>query len=258
MSRSVSKVRQKIKVEFQLQEDEVFSSKFLLDYNIKPRDILYLLSDAELVKFCQKSGIKKRGDLIDNILKKYKDARNLYIENYNLLAYRDWKGLKDNGILVKEAEIGVRFEDVTKSILKKLGFNVDEQLRRKLNTAKDKIDILLNLGSNNLIIVECKSHKNGNFGMYSSVSRQIKAYNNLAIKKGFMVLNSLLIAPEFTDEFIKECGLEIELNLSLIAAGSLKRILDGFKESSLEKFPHTLFTRDVVIKEDRILKAISK
>lgn len=41
-------------------------------------------------------------------------------------------------------------------------------------------------------------------------------------------------------------------------AGSLKKILNGFKESSLEKFPHTLFTRDVVIKEDRILKAISK
>jgi len=258
LSRSVSKVKQKIKAEFQLQEDEVFSSKLLLDYNIKPRDILYLLSDAELVKFCQKVGIKKRGDLIDNILKKYKDAGNLYIENYQLLAFRDWKGLKDNGILVKEAELGVRFEDVTKSILKKLGFNVDESLRRKLNTSKDKIDIVLNLGSNKLILVECKSHKNGSFGMYSSVSRQIKAYKNLAVKKGYVLQNSLLIAPEFTDDFIKECGLELNLNLSLITAGSLKKILNGFKESSLEKFPHTLFTRDVVIKEDRILKAISK
>ena len=258
LSKSVSKVKQKIRAEFQLQEDEVFSSKFLLDYNIKPRDILYLLSDAELVKFCQKSGIKKRGDLIDNILKKYKDASNLYIENYQLLAYRDWKGLKDNGILVKEAELGVRFEDVTKSILKKLGFNVDETLRRKINTSRDKIDIVLNLGSNKLILVECKSHKNGGFGKYSSVSRQMKAYKNLAVKKGYILLNSLLVAPEFTDDFVKECGLELELNLSLITAGSLKKILNGFKESSLEKFPHTLFTRDVVIKEDRILKAISK
>lgn len=259
LSRIIPKVKQKIKSEFQLQDDNVFTSKFLLDYNIKPRDILYLLNDLELTKFCQKVNVTKRGDLIHNILKNYKDAENLYIENYHLLANRDWKGLKDNGILVKEAELGIRFEDVTKSILKKLGFNVDESLRKKLNTAKDKIDIVLNLGSNNLILVECKSHKSGDFGKYSSVSRQIKAYNNLATKnKEYMVLNTLIIAPGFTDDFVKECGLEIELSLSLITASSLKQILDGFKESSLEKFPHTLFTRDVVIKEDRILKAILK
>lgn len=207
-------------------------------------------------KFCQKRNVKARGDLIYNILKNYKDASNLYIENYHLLAHRDWKGLKDNGIIVKESEIGVKFEAITKSIFKKLGFSVDETLRRKINTSKDKIDIVLNLGSNNLILVECKSNKSGNFGMYSTVSRQIKAYNNLAIKKGFMVLNSLLIAPEFTDDFVNDCGLEIDRSLSLISASSLKKILEGFKKSSLDQFPYTLFTKDVVIREDRILKAI--
>ena len=166
--------------------------------------------------------------------------------------------MKENGINIKEADIGIKFEDITKLIFKKLGFDVDESLRRKINTKKDKIDIVLNIGSNNLILVECKSHKGGNFGKYASVSRQIKAYNNLAKKNGFTLLNSLLVAPDFTDEFVKDCGLEIELSLSLITASSLKNILDGFKKSSLNKLPHTLFTRDVVIKEDRILKAIHK
>lgn len=255
----VPRTKNKVTSQFQLQDrEDLFISKSLLDYNIKPRDVLYLLEDSELRSFCHKQGIKTRGDLIYNILKKYKDASNLYIENYDQLAHRDWKGLKENGINIKEAEIGVKFEDITKLIFKKLGFNVDESLRRKINTKKDKIDIVLNVGSNNLILVECKSHKGGNFGKYASVSRQIKAYNNLAKKNGFTLLNSLLVAPDFTDEFIKDCGLEIDLSLSLITASSLNNILDGFKKTSLNKLPHTLFTRDVVIKEDRILKAILK
>jgi len=258
LDRFVTRVKQKVRNEFQLQDEEILNSKYLLDHNIKPQDVLYLLNDVELLKFCRRQDIKTRGDLIHNILKNYKDTGNLFIENYHLLAYRDWKGLRENGIVIKEADLGLKFESVTKDIFKKLGFNVDEDLRKKLNTAKDKMDIVLNLESNNLILVECKSYKGGSFGKYSSVSRQIKSYNDLAKRKGFMVLNSLLVAPEFTDDFVKDCGLEIELNLSLIAANSLKKILAGFKDSNLDQFPYTLFTKDVVIKAERILKAISR
>lgn len=181
----------------------------------------------------------------------------MYIEHYHLIATRDWKGLKENGINLKESEIGIKFEAVTKTIFKKLGFNVDEALRKKINTSKDKIDIVLNLDSNNLILVECKSDKSGNFGKYSSVSRQIKSYCDLATKNGFNVLNSLLVAPEFTDEFAKECRYGV-LSLSLISANTLKNILKGFKQSSFEKLPHTLLTKDVVIDEERIVKALQR
>jgi hypothetical protein len=72
------------------------------------------------------------------------------------------------------------------------------------------------------------------------------------------VIKSLLIAPEFSDDFIKECGLEYELNLSLLTASSLSKILNGFKESKLKQFPHNLLMRDVLIQEERVLKAICK
>jgi hypothetical protein len=90
------------------------------------------------------------------------------------------------------------------------------------------------------------------------VSRQLKAYDSIAKKNGYRVVKSLLIAPEFSDDFIRECGLEYELNLSLITASSLIKMLEGFRNSKLKTFPHNLLMRDVLIQEERILKAILK
>ena len=78
------------------------------------------------------------------------------------------------------------------------------------------------------------------------------------LKNGYKVIKSLLVAPEFSDDFIKECGLDYELNLSLITAKSLNLILEGFKETKHKTLPHNLFMRDVLIQEDRILKSIAK
>ena len=72
------------------------------------------------------------------------------------------------------------------------------------------------------------------------------------------MIKSLLVAPDFTDEFVNDCELEYELNLSLISASSLVNILEGFKQSKHKKFPYNLLMRDVLIKEERILKAIVK
>ena len=141
---------------------------------------------------------------------------------------------------------------MTKSIFGKLGFNVDENLRKKLNTKKDKIDILLNLGNNDLILVECKTVKESGYNKFSS------AYANLAESHEFKIVKSLLVAPEFSDDFVSDTELETELNLSLITASSLINILKGFKKSKRTGFPHVLLMRDVLIQEDRILKAIKK
>jgi len=237
LGENLPKLSSQVKSEFELQEEKVLKSSYLLDFNIKPRDVLEIISEKELEEFCKFKGIKTRGDIIRNILDAYKDAENLYIENYENIGYRNLTALKENGIMIKESELGIKFEDLTKNIFKKLGFNIDEKLRKKLNTKKDKIDIVLNLENNNLIIVECKTVKESGYNKFSSVSRQLKAYTNLAKENGFNVTKSLLIAPDFSDEFINDCELEYELNLSLLTASSLIKIL---------------------INEDRILKAFSK
>jgi len=249
-----------VKEEFELQEEKVLNSSYLLDYNIKPRDILDLIPDKDLDSFCKVRGISTRGDNVLNILDHYKDVENLYLENYENIGYRNLNALKENGIFIKEVELGLKFEELTKTIFGLLGFKVDESLRKKLNTKKDKIDILLNLEENNeLIIIECKTVKESGYNKFSSVSRQLKAYYNLALANNFRVIKILLIAPEFSDEFVTDCELDTELNLSLLTASSLIKILEGFKRSQKHKqFPYKLLMRDVLINENRILKAIGK
>jgi hypothetical protein len=254
----VPNVNSQLKKMFELQDENILDGNILLDYNLKPRDILETLSEEDLLRLCTAQKVKLRGDLIINILDSYKDAENLLLENYENIALRNYNILKENGIQIGEAEIGVKFEFLTKSIFTKLGFNVDEDLRKKLNTPKDKIDIVINLGNNEIILVECKSVKESGYNKFSSVHRQLKAYRDLALSKNIIIRKSLLIAPEFTDDFINDCEIEYELNLSLIRADSLIKILEGFKETKLKKLPYELLMRDVLIQEDRILKAIQK
>ena len=255
---SIPQTKSYIKQEFDLQDDEILISAYLLDYNIKPKDILDLIPDQQIKEFCEKMSIKTRGNLPINVLEKYKDAANLYIENYSLIAYRDLNGLKSNGLIIKEGDLGIKFEDVTKSIFLKLGLPVDDKLRKSLNNAKNKIDIVINLGNNELILVECKTIKDSGYNKFSSVSRQIKAYIETAKSKGFRVIKSLLIAPEFSEDFEKDCREEFELNLSLITAQTLANILNGFKNTRYKQFPYQLLMKDVLISEDWVLKAISK
>jgi len=251
-------LNEKLKIHFEFQNEHVMNNAYLLDYNIKPRDILELIPEKDLLSFCNLKKIKTRGEIVLNILDAYKDAENLYLENYSNIGFRNLSALKENGIIIKEAEIGVKFEEITKNIFSQLSFNVDEKLRKELNTSKDKIDIILNLGNNDLILVECKTVKESGYNRFSSVSRQLKAYTKTAEKSSYKVIKSILVAPDFSDDFIKDCGLEYELNLSLISAASLKSILDGFKTSKLKQFPFNLLMRDVLIQESMVLKAIKK
>jgi len=258
LNEHIRNLNQFVKTEFELQEENVLSGKYLIDYNIKPRDILDIIGNKELERFSETKSIKTRGNIVLNILDSYKDTENIFLENFENIGLRDLNTLKENGIRIKEADLGAKFETLTKNIFSKLGFDVDENLRKQLNTNKNKMDIVLNLGNQELIIIECKTIKESGYNKFSSVSRQIKSYFELAQKKNFKVIKSLLIAPDFSDDFINECELEYELNLSLISASALVGILNGFKKSKLKKLPYNLLMRDVLIKEDRILKAIKK
>lgn len=257
LNQSLPKLNKQLKDQFELQDEFVMKADFLLDYNIKPRDILDLILKADLSIFIKDNGIKQRGDDLLNIMEHYKDAENLYLENYENVAYRDLNLLKENGIAIKESELGLKFEDLTKVIFIGLGFHVDDKSKQKLNTSKDMIDILLNLGNNEVIIVECKTSKEKSYNKFSAVSRQLKSYQKLAINNDLRIIKILLIAPEFSDDFVVDCEMDTEMNLSLITAATLRRIFEVFKTSKYQVFPHVLF-RDILINEERILKALSK
>ncbi len=115
------------------------------------------------------------------------------------------------------------------------------------------------MDNNELIVVECKTVKESGYNKFSSVSRQLKAYNALVRKNNYKVRKLLLVAPDFSDEFVEDCEMDAELDLSLLTASSLIRIYESFKKSTKYKqFPYKLLMRDVLINADRIIKAISK
>lgn len=257
LNQSLPNLNKELKEQFELQDEYVLTAGLLLDYNIKPRDILDLLNKQDLSTFIKDNKIKQRGEDLLNILDHYKDVENLYLENYENVAYRNLNLLKVNGIIIKEGELGLKFEELTKVIFKGLGFNVDDKLKTQLNTQNDMMDILLNLNNNEIIIVECKTVKEKGYNKFSSVSRQLKSYQNLALKNNLRIVKILLVAPEFSDDFIYDCEMDTEMNLSLITAPTLIKIFNGFKISKYQEFPHVLF-RDIVISEERILKALSK
>lgn len=257
LHQSLPTLNKAIREHFELQDEFVLDAEFLLDYNIKPRDILDLIEKADLDKFKKDHGVKLRGEDILNILEHYKDVENLYLENYENVGYRNYNQLKENGIQIRESELGVKFEELTKIIFKGLGFNVDEKFRQELNTQKDLMDILINLGNNEVIIVECKTSKESGYNKFSTVSRQLKSYQNMALKNNLRIVKILLVAPEFSDDFVTDCEMDVDMNLSLLTASTLLAIYEAFKNSKYMTFPHVLF-RDVVISQERIVKALSK
>ncbi len=248
-----------IRNEFEIQEEEVLNSGLLLDYNIKPRDLFELIRSEKIIKFCEKNKISTRGNEVLNILDSYKDSKNIELENYTSIAFRDLELLKENGIRLKEADLGLKFEELTRELFVNLGFNVDEQLRRDVNTSKDRIDILLRLSDFEVILVECKTSKDSGYNKFSSVTRRLKSYRKLLEGRNYRVTKTLLIAPDFSDDFIGDCEIDYELNMSLMRAESLLEISNAFKKSNkLNTFPPALFMKDVVIQEDRIIKSILK
>lgn len=258
LARTNKTLKKKIKSAFELQEEEVLGAKFLLNYNIKPMDILFLMEDEEIKQFCEAQSISTRGSEVQNILAQYKDVENLFIENYVNIALRNYNLLIENGLDIKEADLGIKFEEVTKTIFRKLGFTIADDLRKTINTAKDKMDILLQDKDESVIVIECKSIKERGYNKYSAVSRQMKAYKALAEKNSLIVKKLFLIAPEFTDDFVNECGLDYELNLSLITADTLLDIYQVCQENGSKTVPISLLMRDVLIDKERVLKALGR
>ncbi len=248
----------RLKEDFELQPDDVMIVEILDDYSIKPRDVVYLLTKDELRNFCKSHGIKSIGNLVSNVMKSYRDIEDLYLENLDLIGSRDLKSLREKGLTVKESELGLLYEKLTKRIFTKLGFNVDEKLRKQINTKRLQMDILLDLGGKDVIIVECKTIKEKEYYKYSTVARQLKSYEKLCQDKGYNVSQVLIVSNEFSEDFISECEYDYELNLSLLTSRGLVKVLEGYQHSNLKEFPVRLLLKGGLLNEDRIEKVLNK
>ena len=163
-----------IKSQFELEENEVVDTDKLRTLSITPYDILYLLSNDEIRTVRDSMALHKRGNARFAILECFANATDKLIENYDALARRDVNMLREVGAEVAEADIGVKFEEVTKAIFELLDLSIDEDVRKEINTNKDKADIIISLSDDDIIIGEAKTCKNGDFAKYSSTSRQYR------------------------------------------------------------------------------------
>ncbi len=154
-----------VRADFELQEDEILQADLLMDYGIGPRDLLYLLPKVELIEFCKQNKINSRGNHVLNIIDSFRNIQDLYLDNYVEIGCRDINSLKDKGLVIKESELGLLYEKLTIDLFAKLGFNVDEKLKAKINTSRSKMDILINLGGKDVIIAECKTVKDKDYNV---------------------------------------------------------------------------------------------
>lgn len=242
--------------DFEIEDNEELDVDKLRALSITPHDILYMLSNEDIKSVRDSMGVSKRGNPRLVILESFADATDKLIENYALLAKRDLAGLKNEGIEIAEADIGIKFEEVTKAIFEQLGLDVDEDLRRSINTAKDKADIILSLSEDDIIIGEAKTCKNGDFAKYSTTSRQVKAYVNRCESSGKRVAQVLIIAPSFSTDFVESAEMDTEINISLLEAAGLKQIFDAFKSRRNPNFSAKLLTKGGLLKADLIAKNV--
>jgi len=255
--RKIKNMEKLVRTEFEIEPKVELTNETLLDYNIRPKDILYLIPLDDLKSFCVDKNISYRGkNIINCILSSYRESENIYIENYVLIATNDINGLKNNGIEIKSKDIGLVFENTTKAIFKRLSLNVNEELKKRINSKRDKADIILDLGNQEIIIIECKSSKK-EYSKFTNVIRQVKSYAQIYSRNGFNIKGIIIVSGCFTDDFIHECNTFYDLKVTLIEAQTLVNIYEEFKQSKLNVFPVTLF-RHGLLQEDVIVKALKK
>ncbi|SHF16993.1 hypothetical protein [Vibrio gazogenes] len=256
LSETEFNVEERIRADFEIENKENLDPERLKALSITPLDILYLYTNDEIKTIRNDMGLSRRGNPRSQIIESFASANDRLIENYNLLATRDLKGLHDAGIDIKESDIGAKFEEITRSILEQLDMNVDEDLRKSINTAKDKTDIIISLDNDDVIIGEAKSFKNGQFAKYSTTSRQVKAYVKRCEATGHRVAQVLIVAPEFSKDFIDAADMDTEINISLLEASGLQKILAAYKQRRNPIFSPKLLTKGGLLKAELISKSI--
>ncbi len=249
-------VSERLRGDFEIEGIEAIDTDHLRALGISPVDILYVYTNDEIKNIRDEMGLSKRGNPRLVILESFASANDRLIENYELLACRDLAGLSAAGIEIKESEIGSKFEEITRTILEQLGQNIDEDLRRQINTTKDQADIIISLGGDDVIVGEVKSYKNGEFSKYSSTSRQVKAYAARCELNGKRVAQVLIIAPKFSNDFIESAEMDADINISLLEANGLKTILTAYKSRRNPNFSAKLLTKGGLLKADLIAKTI--
>ena len=68
----------------------------------------------------------------------------------------------------------------------------------------------------------------------------------------------LIVAPDFSEDFVSDCSDDFDLNISLLKASSLVAIYNASMESPNRQVTINMLMKDVLVQEDRIIRALKK
>lgn len=200
----------------------------LVQYDISPEDLLYVLSDDELRNICALIGTKglktaDKMDLVSRIIDKVNEEECELIKHYIELSNNDSVSLSEIWNNIAGGNYGTMFQKATQIIFEKLNLNVVKISNPRGRKAYP--DIILD-SKKGLIIVECKSSRKGEYTSFNDVTEQLNAYVS-DYGSAYSIAGGIIVSCDFSQDFIARAGDFDKFSLSLLRAQDLKLVYDS-------------------------------
>lgn len=230
--------------------------------DILPSEVLDYLDREKLSTICSGFGLKAyaaKADLIASIIDFYddltfeertsKDEREVWYNNYVLLANRLHAELRAKKVINKDLEIEHQFEGAT-SFLFEHRLHVACDCSRKDNRADGRLP----LDNNQTILYDCKSVEDA-VNLQDHLENQFEGYLRKELESGRQPLAFLVIGPSFTTQSIKlayQFKAKTNWDVALITAEGLKHLAERWSATEPDKpFPIRLLNRTEIIDKER-------
>ena len=230
--------------------------------NIKPSEVLDDLEKEKLSSMCAFFGLKAYGnkpDFIQSLIEFYddltfeerttKDDREVWYNNYELLACRSYAELRAKKIITKDVEIERMFEDATEFL-----FNARLHVQCDRASKDNRADGRLPLDNDQSILWDCKSVE-ALVNLQDHLEVQFDSYLRKERESGKIPLAFLVIGSGFTAHSIKlahQYKSKTNWDIALITAEGLKHLAERWATMEPNKpFPVRLLNQTAVIDKER-------
>lgn len=229
---------------------------------IKPSEVLNDLDRERLSSMCACFRLKSSGtkaELIERLIEFYddltfeervsKDEREVWYNNYELLASRAYAELRAKKIISKDLEIEHLFEAAT-------GFLFSARLHVACDQSQkeNRADGRLPLDHNQVILWDCKSAE-GLVNLQDYLETQFDGYLRKEQESNRQPLAFLVIGPGFTPQSIKlahQYKARTNWDIALVTAEGLKHLADRWTAVEPDKpFPIRLLNRTELLDKER-------
>ena len=234
----------------------------IVNSNIRPSDVLGDLEKEKLSCMCAFFSLKAYGnkpEFIQSLIEFYddltfeerttKDEREVWYNNYELLACRSYAELRAKKVITKDLEIERMFEDATEFLFK-ARLNVSCDRANKENRADGRLP----LDNDQSLLWDCKSAETL-VNLQDHLETQFDGYLRKERENSKTPLAFLVIGPAFTPQSMRlaiQYKAKTNWDIALITAEGLKHLAERWAGTEPGKpFPIRLLNQTAVIDKER-------